>query len=61
MERCTFHYSISKTLHFENGDKSKDVCTASRAVVPTPSNDWQAWTDLDILSASECEELADYV
>ena len=50
------HYVVCECLNVKGQDRDKYVCTASGAHVPIPRNEWQTWTDLEVLSTKECEE-----
>ena len=50
------HYVVCECLNVKGENRDKYVCTTSGAHVPLPRNEWQSWTDLEVLSINECED-----
>ena len=50
------YYVICQSLNLKGLTKDKYVCASTGAEVAIPINEWQSWSDLDILSIQECQE-----
>ena len=48
---------INQVLDLEQKGRHKNVVTASQGLAQIPPHQWMAWTDLSVVSATECEDI----